>query len=65
MKDISQNNPHLDEMKERGWAWIQRNEITGEYGAPYTDDEYAAKKVKDDIQFHSPINKDKLLIVWW
>ena len=61
MDNISENNPDLDEMKERGWAWIQRNEVTGKHGAPYTDDEYAAIKVREDDQLIC----DELLIVWW
>ena len=44
MKDsISENNPHLAEMRERGWAWVATNGF-GAYGAPHTDDEQAQEQ---------------------
>ena len=45
MKDnISERNPDLEEMRERGWAWIAVNGHA-KHGAPHTDDSYAARQV--------------------
>lgn len=51
MDDISDNNPGLEEMRERGWAWLQRSRQTDgwKYGAPYTDDAYATHNVKSRL----------------
>lgn len=42
---ISDRNPSLEEMWERGWAWVSTNRH-GKYGAPHTDDDYAADQVR-------------------
>lgn len=75
MEPISENNPDLDEMRERGWAWIQRSTITGKHGAPYTDDWYATAMVRsnhpeesedeENIDTSELSIRQELLIVWW
>lgn len=38
--NISERNPHLEQMKEQGWAFVQTNGH-GKYGAPHCDPDYA------------------------
>jgi len=69
MDDISESNPCLEEMKERGWAWVQRSTVSDEYGAVYTDDEYAADAVRrfyeDEGGGGLGSHHQELLIVSW
>lgn len=75
MEDISDNNPNLDEMQERGWAWLQRSRKLPEgwkHGAPYTDDDYATEAAKrlheeerDDPDKYSTPPTTELIIVSW
>lgn len=41
LNKISDHNPHLDQMKEQGWAWLHVSIHTGDHGAPHTDDDRA------------------------
>lgn len=50
MDSISENNPYLDKMQERGWAWIIKS-ADDKYGAPFTDDGYAAGVVGREHPF--------------
>lgn len=70
---ISERNPHLDEMRERGWAWIATNSY-GKYGAPHTDDEYAAQQVEryhqdEETDWEDPeeirFSQQELRIITW
>lgn len=46
LNKISERNPYLDEMQERGWAWVHVSADGDKYGAPHTDDEHAARAVE-------------------
>jgi len=68
MDSISERNPDLDEMKERGWAWLQRSKVSKTCGAPYTDDEYAMNAVqvhREEGKTDEGIPTQELIIVWW
>lgn len=73
MDNISDRNPDLDEMEERGWAWLQRSpDGTGsyKYGAPYADDDWAVDAVERhhtsdiDESEHSTSQQELLIVSW-
>lgn len=74
MKDsISERNPDLEEMRERGWAWIATNGL-GKYGAPHTSDEYAQDQVErhhqdEETEWDDPeeirFSTEELRIISW
>ena len=59
MENISDRNPHLDDMRDKGYAWVLRSTLTGKYGAPSTDDEWYANR---DNRGNS---HDELLIIFF
>lgn len=44
---FNEDNPQLEEIREKGWCFIQRSKVTGEYGAPYIDHRYAEVTEKE------------------
>ena len=35
---FNDRNPALDEMKDRGWAYVHKSKGADKYGEPHTDD---------------------------
>lgn len=40
MERISHRNPDLEKIREQGYAWVIRSNITGDYGAIFAHEEY-------------------------
>jgi len=59
---ISDNNPHLELMEEKGWAFVQTNGF-GKYGAPYVDHDYA-EEFENTPEGH-PRSDQELRIISW
>lgn len=43
MKKVSSRNPDLEQIREQGYAWTIRSKITGNYGAPFADEEFVSE----------------------